>query len=244
MLHGAQRGLFELTFGLPAECADRLKSGEADIGIVPTIEVARQALEILPGTGIASRGAVRSILLVSRVAPEAIRTLAADTSSRTSVMLARVILSGRFGAEPRFVPLAPPLETMLEGADAALIIGDPALRVWLNPPAGCRILDLGAEWTEWTGLPMVFAVWAGRRECVGAEVARAFQESCRFGLARIDEIARLEGPPRGLPEAFAREYLTRHIVLELGDEEYRGMREFLARARPFDMLASTGGSPA
>ena len=129
MLHGPQRGRFDLEFRIPAECADRLASGAADIGIVPSLELTRQDLEVIPGAGIACRGPVRSILLISsRPAPE-IRTLATDKSSRTSVELARIILERRYGASPAFLPHAPDLEAMLRSADAALIIGDPALRV-------------------------------------------------------------------------------------------------------------------
>src|SRR5215813_1229630 len=104
MLHGPQRGLFELDFRVPAGCADQVASGAADIGIIPCFELTRQDLEVIPGTGIACHGPVRSILLISsRPAPE-IRTLAVDSSSRTSVELARVILERRFGAEPQRIP--------------------------------------------------------------------------------------------------------------------------------------------
>src|SRR5829696_4773005 len=99
MLHGKQQNRFELTFCVPAECADRLAAGTADIGIVPCAELPRLGLEIIRGTGIACHGPVRSILLISRVPPGQIRTLATDSSSRTSVMLARILLAKRFGVE-------------------------------------------------------------------------------------------------------------------------------------------------
>ena len=104
-------------------------AGKADIGIVPAFELLRQNLETVPGLGIACRGAVRSILLVSKVEPGAIRTLAADSNSRTSVQLARIILARKYGVRPAFVSHAPELASMLDTADAALLIGDPALRV-------------------------------------------------------------------------------------------------------------------
>jgi predicted solute-binding protein len=129
MLHGPQRGLFELDFRIPSGCADQLASGAADIGIVPSFELTRQNLEVIPGAGIACHGAVRSILLISKRPAPQIRTLAVDTSSRTSVQLARVILERRYGADFVSIPHAPDLETMLRTADAALIIGDPALRL-------------------------------------------------------------------------------------------------------------------
>jgi chorismate dehydratase len=213
MLHGPERDRFDLSFCLPAECADRLANGIADIGIVPSIELARQGLEIVPGTGIASQGAVRSILLVTKVPPDRIRTLATDSSSRTSVVLARIILARRYGAEPRTVSLPPDLPAMLEAADAALVIGDPALRI---DPARLpfTVLDLGAEWRALTGLPMVFAVWGGRREIAAAPgIADLFASSCRYGLAHMDEITGREAPARGLSEALAREYFARNITL-------------------------------
>jgi chorismate dehydratase len=230
MLHGAQRGLFDLEFRVPAGCADALASGAADIGIVPSFELTRQDLQVIPGTGIACHGAVRSILLVSSKPATEIRTLAADSSSRTSVQLARVILEQRFQASPSIVPHAPDLPAMLATADAALIIGDPALH--LDPATlPYFVYDLGTEWVEWTGLPMVFAVWAGRRGAVTTAVERAFGESCRYGRERIEEIVAAESGPRGFAPGLVREYLTRHIVHELNARDYEGMERFLSYAR-------------
>lgn len=233
MLHGRQRGLFELGFAVPSGCADRLAAGQADVGIVPSAELERLDLEILRGTGIACRGAVRSILLVLKTAPEAVRTLAADAGSRTSIVLARIILAERYGARPRIAPMPPDLDAMLAAADAAVIIGDPALRV--DPGVlPYRVLDLGEEWWTLTGLPMVFAVWAARREAFASALADLFLDSCRFGRAHLDEIVRQEAGPRGIPEALARDYLSRRIIHELGEEEYRGLAAFLERAGRLD----------
>ncbi len=138
---------------------------------MPSFELTRQDLEIIPGTGIACHGPVRSILLVSSRPAAQIRTLALDSSSRTSVELVRVILEHRYWVVPQTVSHAPDLEAMLRVADAALLIGDPALR--LDPAAlPWHVYDLGAEWVEMTGLPMVFAVWAGRRGMVIGGVGR------------------------------------------------------------------------
>lgn len=230
MLHGKQRGLFELSFSLPSECADRLAEGRADVGIVPTAELERLKLEILPGAGIAARGAIRSILLISRVPPQRIRTLAADAGSRTSILLAEIILAERYGARPRRISLPPELPAMLQAADAAVIIGDPALRLDINA-LPYLVLDLGAEWRALSGLPMVFAVWAARPERVTPELAEAFLDSCRFGRAHLEEIIRQEAAPRGIPEPLARDYLTRLVVHELGEEDYRGLRVFVERIR-------------
>jgi chorismate dehydratase len=233
MLHGPQKGMFDLDFQVPAGCAEEVESGAADIGIIPAFELTRLDLEIIRGTGIACRGPVRSILLVSSRPVTGIRTLAVDSSSRTSVQLARVLLEKRFGVSPALISRPPELETMLRVADAALVIGDPALRI---DPAllPYHVYDLGAEWVEMTGLPMVFAVWAGRREAVTTQVAAAFQESWEYGRSRMDEIVTQESARREFPRELVREYLTHHIVHELGPREYEGMELFLRMAQPVD----------
>ncbi len=236
MLHGAERELFELQFSVPSECAERLAGGAAEIGLVPSIELARQPLELIPGAGVASCGVVRSILLVSKVQPRSIRTLAADTSSRTSVVLAQVVLGRRYGAWPKLRPRPPELPAMLHDADAAVLIGDPALRLHLVP-LPYQVLDLGEEWTAMTGLPMVFAVWACGAGLQPAGLAPAFLGSCRFGCEHVDDIVRLEAPRRGLPEGLAREYLTRNIIHVHGEREYAGLRLFLDYARELEAHA-------
>ena len=236
MLHGPQRELFDLTFEVPAVCADRLADGTADIGIVPVVEVLRQGLQIIPGSCIACRGPVRSILLVSKVVPDQIKTLAVDVSSRTSIMLARVILAQRYGSEPRIAPMPPRLDAMLAKADAALIIGDPALHI---EPAALPyvVLDLGYEWRELTGLPMVFAVWAGKAGRAAPDLEAPFSGSCLYGLQNIDTIVSDEAPRRNISRDLAREYLTRHIAFELGPREREGMDRFLNYVQELEMAA-------
>jgi chorismate dehydratase len=243
MLHGPQRGLLDVSFCLPSECAARMAAGEAEIGIVPSVEAARQGLEIIPGAGIACHGPVRSILLVTKVAPERVRTLATDASSRSSAALARIVLERRYGARPRAVSMPPDVPAMLEAADAALVIGDPALR--LRPEAlPYATLDLGGEWCALTGLPMVFAVWACRPGAQAPDWAEALLGACRYGLEHLEDIVRAEAAPRGLSEALAREYLTHRVVLELGEREYEGMRLFVEYARQSDTLVSSEGARA
>jgi predicted solute-binding protein len=226
MMHGPQRGMFDLEFRLPSECADALETGEAEIGIVPSFELTRQDLDILPGAGIACHGPVRSILLIAKTPLGEVRTLAADSSSRTSVELARVILDRKYGAHPRVLPHAPDLDAMLNVADAALIIGDPALRI--DPAAlPYEVRDLGADWVEITGLPMVFAVWAARRGVADESVAQAFRDSCRYGLDHMEDIVAAETARLGLAPELLRNYLALHIVHELGPRDYQGMRLFL-----------------
>ncbi|MEN6535116.1 MAG: menaquinone biosynthesis protein [Bryobacteraceae bacterium] len=229
MLHGDQQGLFDLDFRIPAQCADRLASGEADIGIAPAVEVPRIKLAIVSRNCIASDGAVRSILLVSKTPLDQVRVLAADSSSRTSVALTRVILARKYGVTPAIVRHDPDTEAMLHVADAAVIIGDPALRV---EPSRLPYLvkDLGEEWKAMTGLPMVFAVWAGREEFATSEIAERFEASYRFGAARLDEIVAQESAPRGLDKALAYDYLARLMRFELGPREMQGLELFLKYA--------------
>jgi len=234
--------MFELGFEVPSVCADQLAAGAADIGIVPVIEMARQKLEYFRGTGIACHGPVRSILLISKVPFRQIRTLAADVGSRSSVMLARVILAEKYGVEPEVRALPPDLAIMFGEADAALIIGDPALH--LDPVTlPFETLDLGGEWNSMTGLPMVFAVWGGRKELMQERYERAFRESCRYGIEHIADIAREQPQARGIAEELARDYLTRHIVFEVGDRDYEGMKLYLESALRLERVMVSGVVP-
>jgi len=236
MLHGEQRGLFELEFSVPSECADRLESGAADIGIVPVIELPRLDLEMIPGTGIVGEGAVRSILLFSRKPFHMIEKLAADSGSRSSVALARILLAELHGSTPEVVTMAPRLEEMLDVADAALLIGDAALRADpMSIEYDCA--DLGAEWTRLTGLPMVFAVWAARAGVPTGGLEESFTGSYRFGRERIADIIQSESSRRKLPEALVRDYLMTHVRFEVGERERKGMDLFLSLARKLDAAA-------
>jgi chorismate dehydratase len=230
---------FDLQFALPSACADQLASGQAEIGIVPVIEMARQGLDYFPGIGIACHGPVRSILLISKVPFKEIRTLATDSGSRTSAMLSQVILAEKFGVSPCVFSHPADLAEMLGKADAALLIGDAALRV---DPATLpfETLDLGAEWVAMTGLPMVFAVWAGRKEIVRKPYGQIFVDSCRYGLEHMDDIVAAEAPARQFSPDVVRRYLTHHIVFELGEKDYEGMRLYIQHAQRLDrvMIAS------
>lgn len=227
LLHGPERGVFDLRFELPAECAASLESGTADLGLVPVIEVARQELRSVPGLGIASDGPVRSILLVSKVPANRIRSIAMDDSSRTSVALTRIILAEKYHVRPLEIRRHPSVGAMLVGADAALIIGDPALRY---DPASSPyyVYDLGLEWQQLTGLPMVYAVWAGR---FPTDAQSILEKSYEFGRDRLEDIIAKEAVPRGFGKELAREYLSRHIVYRLGARHEEGMARFLELAR-------------
>lgn len=233
-----------LEMAIPAVCAERLRTGKADIGLVPVAEIARQRLAILGDVGIACEGPVRSILLFARKPWAEVRTLAGDSSSRTSVLLAQILLRERYHADVSMQPHPPELDAMLATHDAALIIGDPALR--LDParlPYSC--LDLGTEWHRLTGLPMVFAAWAGSPSVVVAASPKPFADSLLAGLSNLEAIVEKEAPPRGISRSLALDYLKHHIRYRLGDRELEGMREFLHRARQHGLLdADAGAHPA
>ncbi len=239
----ALREVFDVRFELPSVCAQHMAAGQADIGILPVIETARQKLDYFPGTGIACHGPVRTILLISKVPYAQIQTLAVDTGSRTSVMLSRVILAERFGCTPKVFARKANMEVMLAEADACLIIGDPALHIDPeNIPYLC--LDLGGEWVNMTGLPMVFAVWSARKELIQDKYTEAFKASLRYGLTHMDDIVRQQSPIRGVSEELTRAYLTRHIVFELNEKDYEGMRRYLDLALRLDRVSLPGGVTA
>ena len=240
MIEGPQQSKVELSFSLPSVCSQQVEDRAIDAGLVPVAEIARQGLEIVPGVGIACLGAVRSILLISRVPVREIRTLAADAGSRTSVQLARVILRERYGSEPAIYRETPELETMLDSADAALVIGDPALRI--DPQTlNYECLDLGAEWHALTGLPMVFAAWAGKPGLPVKAMSELTRTSYEFGKARLDEIVDAEYQRRGIKRSLAARYLREYIRFEIGAPEQKGLDAFLELA---DLAVARSGGRA
>lgn len=235
-LHGPQRGRFDFRFDLPARCAEALARNEAQIGLVPCAEIERMGLELLPDVGIACEGAVRSILLFSKKPFREIRTFAVDSGSRTSVALSRILLRERYGVTPELRTHAPDLDAMLADSDAALVIGDPALR--LEPERlGWNWLDLGAEWKELTGLPMVFAAWAGKGTVLDEPGLReAFVASWHWGRDHMDEIVAQAEAERGFDGALAHLYLTKYIQFELTPRHLKGLALFRSLVRDLDAI--------
>lgn len=233
-LKGSLSSQVKVDFLLPADCADAVRDRRFDAGLLPVIEIARQNLPILSDVGIVCRGPVRSILLISRVPPVEIRTLATDSSSRTSVMLTRILLEKHFGTRsPQFISMKPEMEQMLQSADACLIIGDPALHI--QPESiPYQVFDIGELWWQMTGLPMVFAAWAGHT----ALPKNLFRESWEYGMATIDGYVAEEATKRGIPAEIARHYLTHHIRYEIGAEERRGLEEYLRLAATMEIIAA------
>jgi chorismate dehydratase len=229
-LHGPLRGKFEILPSSPANCADQLSSGEVDIGLIPSIEYQRiPDLQIIPGVSIASLAEVRSILLIRPKGNASIRSVALDVSSRTSVALAKVLLQAKMGIHPQYVPHPPDLSAMLKRCDAALLIGDPALRVRLDE---YDTIDLSGEWVRWQRMPFVCAFWACRSSSAFPEDLNSiFHEAKDWGLRRRAEIASVYAESLGLPQAFLEDYLVRNIDYDLGQDHIAGLDKFYRMAR-------------
>ena len=232
---GSDTGAFEPFHLPPAQVATRLAVGSLDVGLIPSIEVQRiPGLSLLPGLCIAATHEVRSVLLVSKVPLRRIRHLALDENSRTSVALAKIILSRRYGVEPECVSQAPSVQEMMLDSDAALVIGDPALRV---PTADYLILDLAWEWRQLTGLPFVFAVWAARAGIAADGMVPFFDRSLRQGLENLDTLIDEAHEQLGLDSRELREYLTVNLSFHLGEDELAGLRKFHSLAAEMGLIA-------
>lgn len=230
-LSGALSDRYEAVYEPPARVADRLAAGRIDIGLIPSIEYQRiPDLLAIPGCCVASGSAVRSVLLVSNVPYDEIRRLALDENSRTSATLVRILLKELYGAEPETAPARPDLEAMLATSDAALIIGDPALRLSLERG---RVLDLAAAWRELTGLPFVFAFWAIRAAAVRPGLEADFNASTERGRRNLGVLAHEAGRELDLPEEFLLDYLRNNLSFTLGEPEMAGLAEFYRRAAGF-----------
>jgi chorismate dehydratase len=227
--HGAAGLDFDISYTLPSTCAAELQAGKADIGIIPAAAYTQiPDLAILPGIAIAARRPVRSILLVSKVPIEKIRSVALDTSSMTSVALTKILFERWLGSGRTFTPMAPDLDAMLREHDAGLVIGDTALQV---DRTRYLTVDLAEEWIRFTGKPFVFAFWAVRRAALAdgpADLAAIFQASRDHGLepANIDSIAREWSGRLVLSETDVRTYLTENIHYQLDRGCLEGLQLF------------------
>jgi chorismate dehydratase len=232
---------FELRYDIPSECARLLHGHEIDLGLIPSIEYLRGPVPYLlvPGLAVTSRGPVASVAIYTRREPRDIRTIAMDTSSRTSVALASVILRRRFDVAAEPVPMPPDLEAMLARADAALIIGDTALFLD-HEAAGATKIDLGDAWTEMTGLPFVYACWTGWPDAVNPEDILALQRARDAGAAQSHAVAAAYYPDDTLRQAGARRYLRDNVRYVLGDEEIEGLKTFYRYASELDLVSFDG----
>lgn len=235
-LRGAVENVERIT-DVPSACADRLRRGEVDAGLVPSLEAARiPGVRIVRGVGIAAHEKVRSVLLVSRRPLPEVRSVALDTSSRSSAAMVRILLADLYGLAPQFHPAVPDLGEMLAHHDAALLIGDPALTADLS---GLEVLDLAEGWSRLTGLPFVFAVWAVRP----GVPPEPFLWSRDFGRRRYDQIVKLAAARTGLSEAAVSTYLGTSLHHDLGPEDEAGLAEFFRRAAGMGLLPSPDVPP-
>jgi chorismate dehydratase len=231
LVHGLEtrRDLFDVRFDVPSQCAALLHAGQVDLGLIPAIEYLRGDYAIVPGVAIGSDGPIASVAIFSRVPMAEVQTLALDTSSRTSVALTRVLCARHWRITPALVPAEPDLSAMLARADAALVIGDPALEI--DPvAAGVHKVDLGTEWRALTGLPFVYAMWCGRPGAAEPVHVAALNAARDGGVAAEDEIARTYGAGDPAREARARLYLRDNLKYSLGPREVAGLQRFHALA--------------
>lgn len=242
--HGPLRGKYDLSFTVPSQCAEALRAGAADVAIIPAIEYERiPDLVVLPGLSIASSRMVRSLLLITRKPMAEVHRIALDRSSRSTQTLVRILCDSLWKITPEYFEADPDLPAMLQDADAALLIGDPALKLSiacagtgrreadgeLSVPASAaglagdaplRIYDVVEQWRALTGRPAVMAMWAARKEVVTPELVQDFQDSLAFGLRHLDAIANEAAVELELPAAELRRYLTENIDYRL-DKEHR-----------------------
>ena len=243
LVHALETGLiehrFDLSYNVPARCAQRLHSGEADVALIPSIEIARGpvAYSVVPEVGVSSRGPVRSVLLLHRKDPADIRTLAMDGNSRTSAVLSRIVLQKRYRCTPDVFYMPPDAGGMLDRADAAVIIGDAALAV--DTTSFCAI-DLGSAWAELTRLPFVYACWAGRSHALDPEQTRQLIRARALGVREIPHIAATCASSRQGSAGFYADFLANKIRYDFGEAELEGLNLFYRYARE---MGSIGDIP-
>jgi chorismate dehydratase len=255
-------GKYDLSFAVPSLCAEALKRGEVDVAIVPSIEYQRiDNSVVLPGMAVAADGEVRSLLVVSKKPIDRAKRIALDTNSRATVALVKMLAPGYWRINPEFVDAAPNPSEMLQTADAALIIGDPALRIAIKmdqltnkTPSedGCCqgdpdempvpgfdtlfIYDVAQQWREMTGKPCVLAIWAGRREAISPEVVADFHASKEYGVQRVREIAEAASIKLDLPVPELERYLTENVRFNLDDENLAGLNLYFERAAVLGLI--------
>jgi chorismate dehydratase len=258
--HGPLQGKYDLSFTVPSQCADALRTGAADVAIIPAIEYQRiPDLVILPDLSIASKERVRSLLIVSKAPIRQAKRIALDLSSRSTQALTKILCANRWNIAPEFREAEPDVATMLETADAALVIGDPALRLAISAEAKAKpgrdgewlcegatigmpqyatlhIYDVVREWWQMTERPAVLAVWAARKEIVTEQLADEFLASLNYGLANLDAICKEAAEEMQLPEKELKLYLRTNIDYSLDDENRKGLLAYYSHAVKLGLL--------
>jgi chorismate dehydratase len=258
--NGPLRGKYDLSFTVPSLCAEALRSGAADIAIIPAIEYQRMDSQmILPDMAIASKNRVRSLLIISKMPIEGARNIALDSSSRSTQALTKILCDRSWKIAPEFIEMPPDINAMLRRADAALLIGDPALRLSITTepdakrgPSGelvcsaasagvsragsLHVYDVVEEWRKMTSLPAVLAVWAARSEIANADVIEDFQTSRDLGLQNLDEICRQAASELKLPSEQLQRYLSENIDFNLDEDNLRGLTAYFTFAAAMGLI--------
>ena len=235
-----------LSDAAPWRCAELMAEGHADAALIPVIEYQRiRGLLIARGACVASKSKVKSVVLASRVPVTEVRSVALDTSSRTSAALIQIILNRFYGLSPLYRTSPPRIEEMLESNDAALMIGDPAMVI---DRSQLHVYDLAEEWRKHTGLPFVFAFWAIRKDSTmlsNAEASREdkidFLAAKREGVAHAGELADIYSARLGLPRDELFKYLTENISYDLDDESLRGLELYYRLAHECGLIEEARG---
>jgi chorismate dehydratase len=238
-IHGSQRNAVELfTDTAPARCAEMLGCGEVDAALVPIIEYQRiPDIAIVPDVCVGSRSAVRSVVLVTKLNNlKKVTSVALDDSSRTSVALVKIVFREFLGFEPEWITAAPDLKSMLIAADAALIIGDPAMKI---PRDQFRVFDLATMWHEFTGFGFVFAMWMARASEADRVRAIDFAGARDEGLANLDSIATRDVDQIGLSRGEIKDYLTKNIAFQMDEDMKQGLRLYFELARKRNLIEQT-----
>jgi chorismate dehydratase len=242
---------FQLRFDVPSRCAELLHGGGIDVGLIPSIEYHRPSgasgahdeYQVVPGLSIASHGEVASVALFTTRAMSDVRSIALDVSSRTSVALVRVLCSRHYGIGPRLASHGPDLPGMLVNCDAALLIGDKALfQPTLVEGVRSRVekIDLGAVWTAMTGLPFVWAFWAGRRGTLTSSQILSLQNARDAGVAAVDTIAREYFPGSPERQKIGADYLRDNIKYDFGPDERAAVELFYRYAAEAGVVGTPG----
>ncbi|MCE2539176.1 MAG: menaquinone biosynthesis protein [Acidobacteria bacterium] len=243
LVHGldARPDLFSLQYDVPARCSALLHEGAVDLALLPAIEYLRRPdYRVVPDVAVASTGPVASVALFTTRPTAAIRSIAIDSSSRAAVALLRVLCAQWFEIEPKFVTMHPDLQAMLKRCDAALLIGDIALFTEHETVVDLDKIDLGEEWTAMTGLPFVWAFWAGRSDVVEAEHVQALRAARDAGAAAIDDVVAAHSLVDEEPAEVAREYLRKNVQFTLTAEGRSGVKRFYAAAADIGIVPQAG----
>jgi len=246
ILEGQQSGDFQSVLSTPAECADQLANGSVDIGLIPSIEFQRiKGSKIIAGPVVASRHRVRSVLLISNKPLWEVKTVACDSGSRTSVALAQILLKEIYRVQPEFRTSEPDLARMLGQCDAAVIIGDTALKfmeenerpnaekqkLFLKlSPEPLLVFDLVERWKTLTGLPFVFAFWAARPGFQDGNVTTLLKASRDFGVANTRVIAERYSETLSMKKEYLQEYLDHNVHYFMDEACSEGLRVFYEKA--------------